>query len=360
MRRTRHSTGGVRKQRNKWIGIWWVEGTKKSKVLGFIKDMSKTKAREEVARIVALERAKHETDKVWTFGEFVEQVYFPYYSRKWKVSTRDNNVNRIRVHLTSVFEDRELQSFKRDELQDLLDSKAGTLSFSMVDHLKWDLTQVFNMALAEGRVVRNPALLLFTPKQAAKPERRVMNIREVQLCFSVLDERERLIAKLAILAGMRPGEIFALKWGQLAATYADIRQRVYRGLIDTPKTDQSLRKAALSEGVLAEIEVWRAKALTTRDDDWVFPSERLTPLSKDNCWRRSMLPKLEAVGLGWGSFQVMRRTHATLMNSLGISGKLVADQLGHSLDVNQNVYTQSPVESRLDMVNQLEKSLRVM
>jgi hypothetical protein len=38
----------------------------------------------------------------------------------------------------------------------------------------------------------------------------------------------------------------------------------------------------------------------------------------------------------------------------------VADQLGHSLDVNQNVYTQSTVESRLGIVNQLEKSLRVM
>jgi integrase len=230
----------------------------------------------------------------------------------------------------------------------------------MVDHLKWDLKQIFDMAIAEGCVVRNPALLLFTPKEAAKPERRVMNIREVQLCFSVLDERERLIAKLAILAGMRPGEIFALMWGQLLATYADIRQRVYRGLIDTPKTDQSLRKAALSEGVLADVEIWRAKAATTRDDAWVFPSERLTPLSKDNCWRRSMLPKLEEVGLGWANFQVMRRTHATLMNALGINGKLVADQLGHSLDVNQNVYTQSTVESRLDMVNQLEKSLRVM
>jgi hypothetical protein len=48
------------------------------------------------------------------------------------------------------------------------------------------------------------------------------------------------------------------------------------------------------------------------------------------------------------------------MNAMGISGKLVADQLGHSLDVNQNVYTQLPVESRLDMVNQLERSLRVM
>ena len=64
--------------------------------------------------------------------------------------------------------------------------------------------------------------------------------------------------------------------------------------------------------------------------------------------------------MGWANFQVMRRTHATLMNELGVSGKLVADQLGHSLDVNQNVYTQTPVENRLPAVNQLEKSLFLM
>ena len=61
-----------------------------------------------------------------------------------------------------------------------------------------------------------------------------------------------------------------------------------------------------------------------------------------------MLPGAgERSGLGWANFLVMRRTHATLMKALGVDGKLVADQLGHSLDVNQNVYTQSPVESRL-------------
>jgi integrase len=54
----------------------------------------------------------------------------------------------------------------------------------------------------------------------------------------------------------------------------------------------------------------------------------------------------------------MRRTHATLMRARGVDGKLVADQLGHSLDVNQNVYTQSSVENRLPAVNQLEKSLQ--
>jgi len=86
----------------------------------------------------------------------------------------------------------------------------------------------------------------------------------------------------------------------------------------------------------------------------------LTPLSKDNCWRRHIAPKLAAVGLDWANFLVMRRTHSSLMNGLGIDGKLVADQLGHSLDVNQNVYTQSAVELRRAAVDQLEQSLRIM
>jgi integrase len=358
--RKRYSTGGIKKQRGRWVGMWWVDGRRKSRVLGFVSKMSKTQAREAVKRLAAEEDAKRQTSRTWHFGEFVELVYFPYYSRKWKDSTRENNLNRVSVHLVRAFKDRELAGFRRDELQDLLDLKAkGGLSFSVVDHLRWDMKQVFDMAVAEGHIERNPALLLFTPKEAPKPVRRAMTIREVQICFGALDQRERLICKLAVLAGMRPGEIFALTWGRLTATYADIRQRVYRGMIDTPKTDQSLRQAALSEGLLAEIENWRSLALETRQDAWVFPSERMTPLSKDNCWRRSMHPRLAKAGLGWANFLVMRRTHATLMKALGVDGKLVADQLGHSLDVNQNVYTQSPVESRLAIVNQLERSLLV-
>ena len=355
--RKRHQTGGLKKQRGKWLGQWWVDGKREARVLGAIKDMTKGQARERVARIVAEENAKREADRTWKFGEFVELVFLPYYSRRWKHSTRENNVSRIMFHLVTAFRDRELSSFKRDELQDLLDSKAKDLSFSVVAHLRFDLRQIFDMAIAEGQVQRNPAQLLFTPREAARPVRRAMTIEDVRLCFSVLAIRERLIAKLAVLAGMRPGEIFGLKWPQLTATYADIRQRVYRNVIDTPKTDQSLRKAALSKGLLEEVERWRAIAVD--ENGWVFPSENLTPLSKDNCWRRNMHPKLDKAGLGWANFQVMRRTHATLMKALGVDGKLVADQLGHSLDVNQNVYTQSPVESRLDMVNQLETSLLV-
>ena len=358
--RTRHSIGGVRKQRGRWIGSWTVDGKRGSQVVGLIKDMTKTEAREKVAKIVTEERAKGETCQAWKLGEFVEKVYFPYYSRKWKDSTRENNINRVNVHLVKTFKDRELRSFRRDELQDLLDLKTSVpLSFSVVDHLRWDLKQIFDMALAEGHVERNPALLLFTPKAAKKPVHRAMTIEEVQICFGALDLREPLIAKLAILAGMRPGEIFAMTWGRLTATHADIQQRIYRRKIDTPKTDNSTRQAALSEGLLVEIESWRMMAVESRDDAWVFPSERMTPLSKDNWWNRVMCPALKKVGLEWATFQVMRRTNATLMKALGADGKLVADQLGHTLDVSQNVYTQSSVESRSVIVNQLEQRLLI-
>jgi len=341
--------------------MWWVDLRRKSRVIGLVKDMTKSDAGTVVDQIVTEAAAKREENRVWRFGEFVAKVYFPYYSRKWKDSTKENNVNRVSVHLVSEFGPLELSGFRRDELQDLQDAKAHSgLSFSVVDHLRWDMKQIFDMAVAEGQIERNPALLLFTPKDAAKPVRRVMNIIGGAKLFrgarpeKKVDRQARRHRRDASRRNIRAD------LGRMAATYADIQQRVYRGAIDTPKTGQSIRQAALPEGLLRDIEVWREFSVKTSASAWVFPSERMTPLSKDNCWRRSMYPKLRLVGLGWANFLVMRRSHATLMKALGGDGKLVADQLGHSLDVNQNVYTQSPVESRQAAVNQLEKTLQVM
>jgi integrase len=362
MRKSRYQKGSVKKQRGRWVALWWDNHSRKSRVIGLVRDMTKSDARAVVQGIVAEMEKGRQEERIWRFGEFVKTIYFPYYGRKWKASTRVNNMNRVSIHLVETLAGRELKSFRRDELQDLLDGKAGAgLSFSTVDHLRWDLKQIFDMAVAEGHVDRNPALLLFTPREAARADKRVMGVEDVQECFQVLDRRERLVVKLAILAGMRPGEIFALTWGRLTATYVDVRQRIYRGIIDTPKTSLSIRQAALPEGLLREIEAWRAVSLVTDDDAWVFPSEKLsTPMSKDNCWNRNIKPKLAKVGLSWANFLVMRRTHSTLMGDLGVDGKLVADQCGHTLDVSQNVYRQSPVASRLPAVNELEKKLLVM
>src|SRR5580698_2164287 len=159
--RQRHSTGYVRKQRGKWIGAWYVDGKRTSKSLGLAKDLTKSDAKETLTELIR--EARH-AGEITLFGPFVEGPYFDFYSRKWKASTAGNNKQRIRTHLVAEYRDRALVSLKRDELQDFLDSKRE-MSFSVVDHLRWDLKQIFDMAIAEGFVRLNPALLLFTPRE---------------------------------------------------------------------------------------------------------------------------------------------------------------------------------------------------
>ena len=124
--RQRHQTGGIKKQRGRWVGMFWADGQHKSRVLGLVKDMTKSAARVEIAKIVAEEQAKRAVSVTWTFGAFIEKTFFPYYSRKWKASsTKGSTKNRIKVHLVEEFNDREITGFQRDELQDFAGSKGG-------------------------------------------------------------------------------------------------------------------------------------------------------------------------------------------------------------------------------------------
>jgi integrase len=296
----------------------------------------------------------------WAFGDFARQVYFPFYRRKWKGSTAATNEDRVKHHLTCEFAGRTLNSFTRDGLQSYLDLRAAAgLSLSTIAHLRWDLKQIFNMAVADGYLERNPAALLFIPRQAHRPARRRMTAEEVRILFSSIELRELLIAKLAIVAGMRPGEIFGLQWGHVKGDHVEVKQRIYRGVVDSPKNDRSERQVALSEGVATLMAEWKSMAADSSPGAWVFPSEKMrTPLSKDNCWRRWIAPRLKSVGLEWVNFQVMRRTPCDLVQGNKIDPKVDADQLGHSVDVNLNVYAQTPLHLRKEAVNALEAAIR--
>ena len=266
------------------------------------------------------------------------------------------NEDRVNHHIVTEFGNRELRSLTRDDLQRFLDSKSS-LSFSTVDHLRWDLKQVFDMAVAEGVLRLHPALILFTPRQCARPEHLTLSLKEVKQICGALNLRERLIVKLAVLAGLRPGEIFGLKRGRIDATSAAIEQRVYRGTIDTPKTQKSKRLAAVSSGLSRDLDDWLSRDPDGRSEDWLFPSEKVTtPLAKDNAMLRYIRPALKTIGFDWVDFHVLRRTHSSLMRELGVDPKVVADQQGHTLDVNLNVYTQTSLEKRVEAVEQLESA----
>src|SRR6185295_6324555 len=277
---------------------------------------------------------------------------------KWKQSTASTNRERIELHIVGAIGKRAFSSIEREDLQAFLDSKS-TLSFSIVDHLRWDLRQLFAMAVAEGLIERNPAELLFTPKSCPRPVRRVMSIDEVILATSILSLRERVVVKLAILAGMRPGEIFALRRGDIGDGEISVDRRVYRGAIDTPKTDRSVRKIAVSAGLMVDLRLWLESSPGADGQAWLFPSEKLdSPIWKDTMFYKCIKPVLAKASLGWVNFHVMRRTHSSLMRELGVDPKVVADQQGHTVDVNMNVYTATSMTLKAGAVEALESAMR--
>src|SRR5579863_8017643 len=121
--RRRYSQRGIKKQNGRWVAQWWHNGRRKSKVVGLVKDMSRSQAKQELTKLIAEENAKREQKEIWRFGEFVDDVFVPYGRRKWKKSTRVDKVNRMSVHFALTLKDRELAGIRRDELQDLLDEK---------------------------------------------------------------------------------------------------------------------------------------------------------------------------------------------------------------------------------------------
>jgi integrase len=289
------------------------------------------------------------------FRAYVSTVFLPQRRKKWKDSTDTTTTERIETHLFPAFEDFDLGDLTRDRLQRFLDDKVRDgLSRSVVSHLRWDLNAVFKMASEDTIVQGNPAGSLVTPKGAKTLAKLSMSLDDVRLALSVLDLRDRIVFLLAVLVGMRPGEIFALRWGKVDSEMIDVAERVYRGLSDDPKTDRGKRLAALPPDLSTSISGWRELSADTSPDALVFPSERGTFLSRDNFLRRNIQKKLDNVGLGWVNFQVLRRTQASLGHKEGVDPKVAADQRGHAIGVAIDTYTESDQESRREAVTKLE------
>ncbi len=218
---------------------------------------------------------------------------------------------------------------------------------------------MFKLALAEGYTQRDPTAALYTPKEATVEETRVMTGKEVEQYIGVLEMRERVIAHLAIFAGMRPGEILGLQRRHIGqdGRAVTIEQRVYRGDIDTPKTASSKRVVALGPATATLLKKW-TEWVGEESEAWVFASDSgETPLWRDNIWPRHMKPKLEPIGLGWANFQVLRRTHASLGHEAGIDPKVAADQRGHGIGVALDAYTKAALAKRAEAAEVLESAV---
>ena len=363
--RQRHQKGSLQVRqhgkRKMWVLLYRDGSSRKYATLGLYSKISKSQAEEKRDELLNEVNARNAIapDPHITFGDFLEGVALPFLRSKWKRSTAATTENRITYHLKTEFGEEKLSALSLKGLQMFLNAKAASLSRSVVAHLRWDLRAIFKLAIAEGYAERDPTGALYTPKAAVTAQTRSMNKEEVEHYITALEPRERVIAHLAIFSGMRPGEILALQRRHIGGDCRELRvdQRLYRGDIDTPKTNSSTRTVAIPPKTANHLREWMA-LVGKSPKAWVFASENaLKPMWRDNVWYRHMKPLLDPIGLGWGNFQVLRRTHASLGHDAGIDPKVAADQRGHGIGVAIDVYTKAALSRRAEAAEQLENAV---
>ena len=121
-----------------------------------------------------------------------------------------------------------------------------------------------------------------------------------------------------------------------------VREAVYDGVFDSPKTAAGLRQIPLSDAALRFIGEWQERRNTTDALALVFSTRTGQPISPNNVLRRVIFPACEAVSLPRATWLTFRRTYSSWSHDKGVPGKVIAQLMGHAnVDTTLNVYAQA-------------------
>lgn len=238
------------------------------------------------------------------------------------------------------------------------ETQAGAFGFQRPRHS--DCTrQVLQAAVDWNLLEQNPARGIHLGDRTPKKERLYLTPAEVLRLSSSLSEPCRTLVIVAVLTGMRIGEILALRWKNLDLLRGVIRIResVSEGRFGAPKTKSSKRDVPISEPLRQALEGQRSQCRQTGPDDLVFATRNQTPLNPKNLLRRVLRPaclKLELPLISWHSF---RHTHATLLGEVGESLRTASAILGHSNVGTTMIYAHAIPESQRRAVDKVGEIL---
>jgi integrase len=281
-------------------------------------------------------------------------TYLEYWLTVAETTVRPRTLKRyreyVRVHAVP-----EIGHLRLTELTPMdLQFKAGA-SPSTVQHLHAALHRALRMAERWEYVTRNVARQV-SPPRVPRYKIRPLSVEQVRrLLVAAVPSRFEAAVVVAVVTGMRLGEIFALSWEDVDLgdePVVHVRgslQRVNGALaIVEPKTDGSVRDVALSalgRDALLRHQV-KQKALRLEvgeaweDHNLVFPNGRGRFMATDYFVRHEFARILDRASLPHIRFHDLRHTFATLQLANNQPIKIISEMMGHTRTaITQDLYT---------------------
>jgi integrase len=273
-----------------------------------------------------------------------------------KYSTQQHYQYIVKVHLNPAFGDSPLRLISRDGAQRFLTAKLQSgLSWKTVKHLRTVFGTI--LAAAEGweLIGTNPVRKTRMPRRGPTHERATIALESVVQLLQTSAEPTKSLTWLLVLTGLRIGELLALRWQDvnLEAGVLRVRQSVYEGHFDEPKTRSSVRSVPLAPKA-SEIFFNRKPAIVD-PAQLIFGTGGNKPLSRRNLLNRQLKPAAQALGLVGINWHWLRHANATLHDSVGTPLGTVQALLGHSSsEVTRSVYIHSVPADARSAVEKLE------
>jgi integrase len=240
-----------------------------------------------------------------------------------------------------------------ERVQSFLNRLGGKMSAKTISNVYATIRIMWNSAVAWKYVSGDLRVEL---PRARKLRMRCYSVEEVRRVLANVKGAERIFFWLAAEAGMRAGEIIALRVSDvdLESFSVDVSKAIWGGEEDSPKTEAGNRTICISNRLGAALKEY----LAGRTDGFLFQSSTGKPWDTSNVLARRLngllerleIPKIDpkllakfvgkdrtveqatlsekrAASLGLHSF---RHTNATAMDSLGIPQQIRKQRLGHS------------------------------
>jgi integrase len=168
----------------------------------------------------------------------------------------------------------------------------------------------------------------------------------------ILDEvgqEYRPLFLTAMITGARLGEVRGLRWQDLDAGESKlcIQRAVWRQLLQTPKTEASVRTLHIPRELVEVLHTHREQSKWAADDDFMFARADGTPHDADHLRRVVLYPVMDRCHISrekWKfGFHVFRHTAGSIVHAQTGDLKLAQELLGHSrLSTTSDIYIHVP------------------